>query len=66
MAICLCGIRSKKMQCIIKAESAKVEFAFLLAAEHDDAILEIWDQPPSIPLEYLDKRWPPPTTNAYC
>ena len=47
---------SKKMQCIIKAESAKVEFAFLLAAEHDDAILEIWDQPPSIPLEYLDKR----------
>src|SRR3989475_9590714 len=47
---------SKKMQCIIKAESAKVEFAFLLAAEHDDAILEIWDQPPSIPLEYTDKR----------
>jgi putative transposase len=47
---------SKKMQCIIKAESAKVEFAFLLAAEHDDAILEIWDQPPSMPLQYLDKR----------
>src|SRR5713101_1093664 len=47
---------SHKMQCIIKAESAKVEFAFLLAAEHDDAILEIWDPPPSIPLEYLDKR----------
>src|ERR1700674_4343672 len=48
---------SKKMQCIIKAESAKVEFAFLLAAEHDDAILEIWDQPhPPIPLEYYDKR----------
>ncbi len=47
---------SKKMQYIIKAESAKVEFAFLLAAEHDDAIFEIWDQPPSIPLEYLDKR----------
>jgi hypothetical protein len=47
---------SKKMQCISKAESAKVEFAFLLAAEHDEAILEIWDQPPAIPLEYLDKR----------
>jgi putative transposase len=48
---------SKKMQCIIKAESAKVEFAFLLAAEHNDAILEIWDQPyPPIPLEYLDQR----------
>src|SRR5260370_33276591 len=47
---------SKKMQCIIKAESAKVEFAFLLGAEHDDDVLEIWDQPPSIPLEYYDKR----------
>lgn len=47
---------SKKMQCIIKAESAKVEFAFLLQAEHDDDVLEIWDQPPSIPLEYQDKR----------
>src|SRR5713226_9421987 len=47
---------SKKMQCIIKAESHKVEFAFLLQAEHDDTILEFWDQPPSIPLEYLDTR----------
>lgn len=49
---------SKKMQCIIKAESAKVEFAFLLQAEHDDDILEIWDQPPAIQLEYKDKRNP--------
>ena len=47
---------SKKMQCIIKAESTKVEFPFLLTAEHDDEVLEIWDQPPSIPLEYLDKH----------
>jgi len=47
---------SKKMQCIIKAESAKVEFAFLLQAEHDDTVLEMWDQPPPIPLEYPDKR----------
>src|SRR5437763_10589191 len=47
---------STKMQCIIKAESAKVEFAFLLEAEHEDDVLEIWDQPPSIPLEYYDKR----------
>ena len=47
---------SKKMQCIIKAESAKVEFAFLLEAEHSDDVLEIWDQPPSIPLSYRDKR----------
>jgi putative transposase len=36
---------SNKMQCIIKAESHKVEFAFLLQAEHDDDILEFWDQP---------------------
>src|SRR5271165_6919516 len=47
---------SKKMQCIIKAESAKVEFAFLLQAEHDDDVLEVWDQPPSIELEYQDRR----------
>jgi len=40
----------------MKAESAKVEFAFLLAAEHNDDILEVWDQPPPIPLEYRDKR----------
>ena len=47
---------SKKMQCIIKAESHKVEFAFLLQAEHDDNVLEVWDQPPSIELEYQDRR----------
>jgi putative transposase len=47
---------SKKMQCIIKAESAKVEFAFLLEAEHDDAVVEFWDQPPPIRLEYHDRR----------
>ncbi len=47
---------SKKMQCMIKAESAKVEFPFLLQAEHDEDVLEMWDQPPSIPLEYFDKR----------
>ena len=46
---------SKKMQCIIKVESTKVEFPFLLQAEHDN-VLEIWDQPPSILLEYSDKR----------
>ena len=57
---------SKKMQCIIKAESAKVEFAFLLQAEHDDDVLEIWDQPPPIPLEYQDKhdRWQRPMHTA--
>src|SRR6266581_2781902 len=47
---------STKMQCIIKAESAKVEFAFLLEAEHADDVLEFWDQPPPLPLEYLDGR----------
>ncbi len=47
---------SKKMQCIIKAESAKVEFAFLLEAEHSDDVIEFFDQPPPIPLEYPDKR----------
>jgi putative transposase len=47
---------SKKMQCVIKAESAKVEFAFLLECEHDDTVLEFYDQPPPIPLEYQDKR----------
>ncbi len=57
---------SKKMQCIIKAESAKVEFAFLLQAEHDNDVLEVWDQPPSIPLEYQDKhnRWQRPMHTA--
>src|SRR6266567_3177100 len=35
---------SKKMQCVIKAESHKVEFAFLLQVEHDDNVLEVWDQ----------------------
>jgi putative transposase len=47
---------STKMQCIIKAESAKVEFPFLLQAEHDDDILEVWDQPPPIPLAYQDRH----------
>ena len=47
---------STKMQCVIKAESAKVEFAFLLEAEHSDDVLEFFDQPPPIPLEYRDRR----------
>src|SRR5260370_25176938 len=47
---------STKMQCIIKAESAKVEFAFLLEAEHSDDVLEFFDQPPPIPLAYHDRR----------
>jgi putative transposase len=47
---------STKMQCIIKAESAKVEFAFLLEAEHSDDVVEFFDQPPPIRLEYRDRR----------
>lgn len=47
---------STKMRCIIKAESAKVEFPFLLHAEHDEDTLEVWDQPPPIPLEYRDRH----------
>src|SRR6266851_1205033 len=35
---------SKKMHCIIKAESTKVEFPFLLTAEHDDH--GVWRCPP--------------------
>jgi putative transposase len=48
---------SMKMQCVIKAESHKVEFAFLLEAEYGDAVLEYYDQPsPPIQLSYLDKH----------
>src|SRR3989440_4890723 len=47
---------SKKMRCIMKAQSAKVEFAFLLEAEHDDDVVEFWDQPPPIALIYHDRR----------
>ena len=45
---------SKKMGFIVKAESHKVEFAQVLEAEHDEEVLEYYDQPPPIPLEYLD------------
>src|SRR5260370_8483547 len=41
---------SKKMQCIIKAESAKVGFAFLLAAEHYDPVLDFYNHPQPTPL----------------
>src|SRR2546421_4560889 len=48
---------STKMQCVIKAESHKVEFAFLLEAEYGDAVVEYYDQPsPPIQLSYLDKH----------
>jgi putative transposase len=48
---------SKKMQCVMKAESHRVEFAFLLEAEYADEVLEYFDQPyPPMRLEYLDKQ----------
>ena len=48
---------SKKMRCVIKAESHRVEFAFLLEAEYADDVLEYFDQPhPPMRLEYLDKQ----------
>ena len=48
---------SQKMQCVIKAESHRVEFAFLLEAEYGDDVLEYFDQPsPPLQLAYLDKQ----------
>src|SRR5258708_3965344 len=37
---------SKKMQSIIKAESRRVEFPWVLEDEYDDDVLEYFDQPP--------------------
>ena len=48
---------SQKMQRVIKAESHRVEFAFLLEAEYADEVLEYFDQPhPPLQLDYLDKQ----------
>jgi putative transposase len=46
---------SRKMGVIIQAESRTVEFAGVYLMEHDPAILEFWDQPPSITLHYSAK-----------
>lgn len=62
---------STKMELMIQAESHKVEFARLLELEHDDAVLEYYDQPPSIRLEYFDRnnqlraRWHTPDYFVY-
>src|SRR2546429_2621218 len=47
---------SEKMGCIIKAESHTVEFPRILVHEYSKNVLEYYDQPPSIPLEYKDKH----------
>lgn len=43
---------SKKMGVTIQFESHRVELAFVHEMEHDPDVLEYYDQPPAIPLEY--------------
>jgi putative transposase len=43
---------SKKMGVTIQFESHRVELAAVYELEHDDAVLEYFDQPPSFKLEY--------------
>ncbi len=51
---------SRKMGHSVQFESHTVELPFIMLSEFDDDILEIWDQPPQIPLDYQAKagrRW---------
>ena len=43
---------SRKMGVTIQFESHRVELPFVYEMEHDPAVLEYYDQPPSIPLAY--------------
>src|ERR1700690_95022 len=43
---------SRKMGLTIQFESHRVELAFVYEMEHDSNVLEYYDQPPTIPLEY--------------
>ncbi|HET8549507.1 MAG TPA: TnsA endonuclease N-terminal domain-containing protein, partial [Bryobacteraceae bacterium] len=43
---------SRKMGVTIQFESHRVELPFVYEYEHDEAVLEYYDQPPSIPLAY--------------
>jgi putative transposase len=47
---------SRKMGVTIQAESHKNEFAGVYEMEHDPAVLEYYDQPPSITLHYQAKN----------
>ncbi len=47
---------SQKMGCIIQFESHKVELPHIYELEHDDDVLEYYDQPPSIKLDYQGKN----------
>ena len=43
---------SRKMGCTIQYESRTVEFAFVICCETDDAVVEYFDQPCSLALDY--------------
>lgn len=47
---------SQKMGCMMHVESRKVEYPVAYAAEHDDDVLEIYEQPPKIHLSYRGKK----------
>ena len=47
---------SRKMGVTIQFESHRVELPFVYEIEHDPAVLEYYDQPPSIPLAYPTAR----------
>ncbi|MGK7933188.1 MAG: Tn7 transposase TnsA N-terminal domain-containing protein [Microcystaceae cyanobacterium] len=47
---------SRKMGCIIQFESHKVELPHIYQLEHDDSVLEYYDQPMPIKLDYPDKN----------
>jgi len=48
-----CRFPSKKMGCVIQAESHKNELAAVYLWEHDDRTYEFYDQPPQIKMNYL-------------
>src|ERR1041384_5555722 len=47
---------SRKMGRTVQFESHRNELAAILEFEHNDDVLEFWDQPPSIKLHYETKR----------
>jgi len=50
---------SRKMGVVVQAESSKNELAGVYEMEHDPAVLEYFDQPPSITLRYQAKNGRP-------
>jgi len=50
---------SRKMGVTIQFESHRVELAGIYEMEHDDSVLEFYDQPPSIKLDYLSAEGRP-------